>query len=110
MPLGIPPLLRVRKLLSTDTRDTLRTFAEASLDFRNKMKTSITSDKILTTLAQRMLILCKGPKNKVGGNLSEHNILWSRYPMTLGQQCNLHGLCLPCEVGDSPTPSVLLGR
>lgn len=30
----------------------------------------------------------------------EDNALWSQYPMTLGQQCNLHRIgIMPCEVG-----------
>lgn len=42
-----------------------RTFAEASPEFRSKPKASVTSDKVVITLAQRMLILCKGPKDKI---------------------------------------------
>lgn len=42
--------------------------------------TSVASDKVLITMAQRTLILCTGPKGKIGDNLSKHNILWSQHP------------------------------
>lgn len=80
MPLGIPPLLRVGELLCTDTKGTLKAFAETSPELRITPKTSVASDQVLITLAPRMLILCTGLKGKIGDNLSELSLLWSQHP------------------------------
>ena len=48
------PHVRVWELLCTALKGTLRMFAEASPEFRNKPKVSAASDKVLITLVQRM--------------------------------------------------------
>ena len=51
---GFHLCFRVWELVCTDLKGTLRTFAEASLVFKDEQKASAESDKVLITLAPQM--------------------------------------------------------